>query len=97
VKQEVRVLIQKGKVSLLYDDVIGPRLQKALGAKAEVKRISHVEPVPGPRDKIEFEADLSPIGGPKLTGFSTHSEAVKAEVDWINQNHFISKKPEAKV
>lgn len=95
--KRVKILIRGGQVLALYDDEIAQALQKDLGAKAEVKRVSHVEPVPGVHDEIAFEADLSPINGPKLTGFPTYRKAVQAEVAWIEENHLTTKKPIGKI
>ncbi len=96
-KKQVKILISKGQVFAIYDDEIAQALLRDLGAKAEIKRVSHVEPVPGILDKIAFEADLSPINGPKLTGFKTYKDAVHAEISWINTNFLQSKKPKGKL
>ncbi len=45
-----------------------------------VVRASHVEPEPSG----SWFADLSPVGGPTLGPFPARSEALRAEIDWIN-------------
>ena len=47
-----------------------------------ITRASHVEPDPNGR----WQADLSPVGGPLLSGFATRSEALAAEITWLQQN-----------
>lgn len=49
--------------------------------KRTIARASHVEPT-GPADR-PWEADLSPVGGPKLGPFAKRGEALKAEVEWL--------------
>jgi hypothetical protein len=49
----------------------------------DIKRASHVEPDstrPG-----QWYADLSPVGGPMMTGFVSRAEALAAEDSWLNQ------------
>jgi len=47
-----------------------------------VRRASHLEPdVAG-----GWSADLSPVGGPVLKGFRQRSEALAAEVAWLEQH-----------
>jgi hypothetical protein len=50
---------------------------------ATIKRASHVEP----DDDLTWHADMSPVGGPVLSGFPTREAALRAEVEWINDNH----------
>ena len=52
-----------------------------LGA-IEVRRASHVEP----DGAGGWFADLSPVGGPVLRGFRQRSEALAAEVNWLNEH-----------
>ncbi len=44
-------------------------------------RASHVEPCAG-----GWSADMSPVGGPVLTGFTKRSQALAAEVAWLEEN-----------
>jgi hypothetical protein len=48
----------------------------------EPTRASHVEP----DDRGRWLADLSPIGGPVLGPFDRRSEALEAEVTWLEEN-----------
>lgn len=48
---------------------------------AEMRRASHVEPL-----GTQWTADMSPVGGPTLGPFDTRSEALAAEVDWLEKN-----------
>jgi len=41
-----------------------------------------------PDERGEWWADLSPIRGPKLGPFRKKSEALRAEVAWIEKNCF---------
>jgi hypothetical protein len=44
-----------------------------------IRRASHVEPTDG----CSWTADLSPIGGPTLGPFAQRSQALGAEIRWI--------------
>ena len=48
----------------------------------EIHRASHVEPDAAG----SWWADCSPVGGPKLGPFVKRSEALTAEVQWIEAN-----------
>ena len=67
-----------GEITFIYSDDLAGLL--TLG-QAEVNRASHVEP--GPTGG--WFADMSPVAGPKLTGFTLRSEALAAEVEWLNR------------
>ena len=54
-------------------DTLGP---------ARITRASHVEP----DDQGRWLADLSPVGGPVLGPFDRRSEALGAEVAWLEAN-----------
>ncbi len=47
-----------------------------------IKRASHVEP----NKDNKWEADMSPSAGPLLGPFDTRSEALAAEVAWLEKN-----------
>ena len=53
----------------------------ALGAP-RITRASHVEPDESGR----WLADLAPVGGPVLGPFERRSEALEAEVAWLEAN-----------
>lgn len=67
-----------GEIMFIYNDDLAGLL--TLG-QAEIKRASHVEPEPAGG----WAADMSPVAGPKLTGFTLRSEALAAEVEWLNR------------
>lgn len=70
-----------GEVRAIYDDSLAPLLQKG---KASIARASYVEP--DPEDPTSWMVDLSASGGPVKKGFTTREEALKWEVDWLNEN-----------
>lgn len=70
----------------LYDDALTPALAKAFSDdKPVVARASHIEADPSAQS-IGFLVDLSPVGGGVLTGFSTRSQAISAEIDYLHKN-----------
>ena len=67
-----------GTLHCLYSEALD---LTALGQPA-IRRASHVEP-----DAVgQWRADLSPVGGPTLGPFPRRSEALKAEVEWLETN-----------
>ncbi len=54
---------------------------RALGP-LHIVRASSVEP----DDQGQWQADLSPIGGPALGPFALRSEALAAERDWLDSH-----------
>lgn len=75
------VITPSGIVRMIYEESIDPH---ALGSPA-ISRGSHVEPTSDGR----WTADLSPVRGPVLGPYMTRSEAIKAEVDWL-QRYWLS-------
>lgn len=49
------------------------------------RRASHVE---ANENGFGWYVDLSPVGGPILSGFITREEALEAEVTWLTENGF---------
>jgi hypothetical protein len=69
----------EGKMQFIYND----RLRGLLThGKSKVVRASHVEPAP----EGGWTADMEPVGGPILGPFPLRSEALAAEVAWIEKN-----------
>lgn len=64
-----------GTCHSVYDETVDLRL---LGP-TEIRRASHVEPTPDGR----WTADMRPLAGPVLGPFSTRSQALVAEVAWL--------------
>ena len=67
-----------GEIMFIYNDDLAELLTLGL---AEISRASHVEPEP----TGGWSADMSPVAGPKLMGFGLRSEALAAEVEWLNR------------
>jgi hypothetical protein len=70
------IVDQRGGVHCLYGETI---TLAALGDLA-IRRASLVEP-----EGAEWFADLSLVQGPKLGPFSLRSEALRAEVEWLER------------
>ncbi len=68
----------RGKVILLYEEEVG--LIDVLGGTRHVERVSHVEP----DEKGDWWAIM--IHGPKLGPFPKRSQALQAEVQWLETN-----------
>lgn len=77
------IVSPKGQIRCLYDETIP---LAALGSLF-IQRASHVEP----DDTGKWHADLSPVSGPILGPYSHRSEALAAEVEWIQAHLFSSK------
>jgi hypothetical protein len=67
-----------GHVHCLYDESLD---LSSLG-RLTIRRASQVEPT----DDGQWKADLSPIDGPILGPFQLRSEALAAEVHWIEDH-----------
>lgn len=67
-----------GNIRCLYSEEID---LLAFGV-LNIQRASHVEPDSDGR----WRADLSPVGGPVVGPFSTRSEALVAEMQWLETN-----------
>lgn len=74
----MRILIgTDGTARAIYSDTVAPML-RALGC-VHTARASHVEP----SEDGTWSADLAPVGGPLLEGFTTRAEALAAEAQWL--------------
>mgnify|MGYP001562064851 FL=1 len=60
--------------------VYGEEVDLALLGAVSIRRASHVEPNPDGT----WSADLSPVSGPVLGSFAKRSEALRAEIDWLD-------------
>jgi hypothetical protein len=67
-----------GRVRGIY----GEEIDLAALGPARISRASHVEP----DSQGRWVADLSPVGGPVLGPFDKRSEALDAEVYWLEEN-----------
>ena len=75
------VIESGGNVRCVYGEVID---LAALGSLT-IARGSHVEPT----DDGRWTADLSPAGGPVLGPFDRRSDALAAELDWLESHWLI--------
>ncbi len=68
----------EGRVRGIYGEAIA---LDALGSP-RITRASHVEP----DDQGRWLADMAPVGGPVLGPFERRSDALDAEVTWLDAN-----------
>lgn len=67
----------QGQVMYLYDE----HCDLSAVGRATLRRASHVEP-----DGVgRWWADLAPVNGPLLGSFAKRSEALAAEVRWLEE------------
>ena len=71
------IIDSNGTVRCVY----GEEIELAVLGDVGIARGSHVEPATG-----GWTADLSPVSGPVLGPFRQRSEALKAELCWLNEN-----------
>lgn len=74
-------VMPNGSVRMIYSDSMREILDEGQGS---IRRASHVEPT----IDNKWEADMGPIGGEVLSGFETREEALKAEVEYIEERMF---------
>jgi hypothetical protein len=79
-------ILSNGNIRFVYSDEMSKALQKA--GVLHIMRVSHVEP----NSNGKWEADLSPIKGPKLGPFKTREAALQAEVKWLEDKYLGKKK-----
>ena len=73
----MRMVASGDRIRLVHHDGLVSELKKH--GKSVTKRASHVEP----DDDGNWYADMSPVGGPMLSGFATRAEALEAEREWL--------------
>jgi len=66
-----------GNCTSVYDEVLD---LQPLGER-HIRRASHVEPTAAG----QWAVDLTPLAGPQLGPFPTRSQALEAEVAWIDE------------
>lgn len=74
------VIDPQGQVRGIYAEAI----PLACLGKPSIRRASHVEPTADGG----WEADLSPVGGPRLGPFAQRSDALAAELAWL-ETHWL--------
>lgn len=72
------VVMPDGAVCCIYSEALD---LAALG-KLQIARASHVEPT----GTGQWLADLAPVSGPCLGPYSCRSEALAAEVQWLERH-----------
>ncbi|MBA2116110.1 hypothetical protein [Bremerella alba] len=72
------VVAPGGGIRCVYDESI----DLSLLGKVQISRGSHVEPS---KESYWF-ADLAPVGGPSLGPFLKRTDAMAAEVAWLEEN-----------
>lgn len=82
-KKLTLVVSDGGSIKAIYDDALVPLMDQA--ESVVTRRASHVEPsiTEWGDGRSYWTADLSPVGGPMLTGFTTRKAALDAEVEYL--------------
>jgi len=80
------IVLADGSLHCLYDET----LDLSQIGSVSIRRASHVEPT----HQGQWQADLSPVDGPVLGPFPLRSEALTAEVEWLQTNWLVSDAPE---
>jgi len=75
------VVTPEGSIRCVY----GEQIDLAALGRPKIQRGSHVEPDENGR----WSADLSPVDGPQLGPFDSRSQALAAEVQWLEE-HWLS-------
>jgi hypothetical protein len=73
-----------GTIAAIHNDALVDLYDEG---KATVERASHVEPSYD-GGQVTWMADLSPVNGPKLGPYRLRSDALQAEVEWLERNGF---------
>lgn len=68
-----------GAMIALYTEAIN---LSEIGQIVAIRRASHIEPTPDNR----WVADMTPVSGPVLGPFDFRSQALAAEVAWLEEN-----------
>ena len=76
------IIASTGDVRCLYDETVD---LASLGS-LDIQRGSHVEP----DSDGQWFADLSPVAGPRLGPFSRRSDALAAELAWLEAHWLTS-------
>jgi hypothetical protein len=83
--KQLKLVIERGQIRSIHDDALTTLFD---GAEVVIRRASHVEPHQTQwGDGVSYwQADLSPVGGPILTGFKTRGEALDAELQYLQEH-----------
>jgi len=75
------IVLPSGDAKCIY----GETLSLSQLGKLSIERASHVEP----NSHGQWMADLSPVGGPRLGPFPVRTEALSAEINWLQNNWLV--------
>jgi hypothetical protein len=78
----MKVVLSGKNIRFIYKDEVKDLLK--LGG-AQVRRASHVEPIMIDGE-VHWQADMSPVGGPKLEPRHDREIALEEEVEWLEEN-----------
>lgn len=84
--EHLLVVRPDGTVEFIYADALAPVLE---GGDFAIRRASHVEPTQDGR----WQADMAPVGGPRLDATLTRTAALAMEVHWIEENWLLRSRP----
>lgn len=73
-----------GDFRFIFDDTLSEIAQEV--GSVSVKRASHVEPAEAD-GKVNWYADMAPVGGPFLGPYKTRADALLAERTWLVERH----------
>ena len=76
---------EDGSIGAIHNDALAALYEEG---ETTISRASHVEPVKTVAGDIMWQADMSPVGGPKLEPRRLRSDALAAEVEWLKRNGF---------
>lgn len=79
-QKQIKLVVSNGQIKTIYDDELTVLFD---GADVKIERASHVEP-----HELYggWYADMRPVAGPVMVGFTTRKEALSAEAQYINQH-----------
>ena len=81
------IISSSGHARCVYSET----LDLSVLGKLRIQRGSHVEP----DQEGHWMADLSPVDGPLLGPFANRSDALRAEVAWLNEHWLLPQCGEA--
>jgi len=77
-QQTTLVVSPQGRTRAVYDEAF----DFATLGQVSIRRASHVEPTA----QGQWSADLRPVGGPVLGPFAKRSQAIAAELAWLDSH-----------
>jgi hypothetical protein len=74
-----------GSIAAIHNDALAALYEEG---ETTISRASNVEPVKTVAGDVMWQADLAPVGGPRLEPKRLRADALTAEVEWLKQNGF---------